>query len=92
MRSPYKIQNLLHTVFCFSLLVCLNIICITKIICKQGVQHSFPLPTSFNDTNLHANLKLDQLVFSGISQKPSLSHSFILSVPFGIRNAIPQLL
>lgn len=79
-------------VFCFSLLVCLNIICITKIICKQGVQNSFLLPTSFNETNLHADHKLDQVIFSGISQKPSLSHPFILSVPLGTRNAIAQLL
>lgn len=89
--APIKFR-ISHMVFCFLLLVCLNVIYITKIICKQGVQNSFPPSTSFNETKLHVNPKLDLIVFSGISQKPSLSHPFILSVPLGIRNAIAQLL
>lgn len=51
-----------------------------------------PPPSRFKDTNLHEKPKLDQITLFGISQEPSLSYSFILSVPFGIRNAIAELL
>lgn len=86
-------ESLTHSLLFLTVPV-LGITSIVEVICKQGAWNS-PPPPSFNETNLHAKPKPKIQVasndcfwcFTGAQ-----SHPFILSVSFGMRIAIAELL